>query len=82
MGGINQEHNTNTGNGAGAVLHGQVIQWVQCNGDFVNSGNIVNGDLGTSVEVEVLRSENARLKDEVKWLRGIIENLTGNSEVL
>jgi hypothetical protein len=79
---IHQENNTNTGTGAGAVLHGQVIQWIQCNGDFVNSGNIVNGDLVTSGEVEVLRSENARLKDEVKWLRGIIENLTGNSEAL
>lgn len=79
---IHQENNTNTGAGAGAVLHGQVIQWIQCNGDFVNSGNIVNGDLVTSGEVEVLRSENARLKDEVKWLRGIIENLTGNSEAL
>ena len=72
MGEINQHHNTNTGNGAGAII----FQWINVAGDFVNSGNIVNGGPIAPGELDMLRLENERLKNEVTRLLGIIENLT------
>lgn len=78
MGEINQHHNTNTGNGAGAT----VVQWINVAGDFVNSGNIINGGPGTPEDVEMLRMENERLRIEIDRLLGIIENLTGNNVAL
>ena len=77
---IHQENNTNTGAGAGAVA--PVIQLIHCNGDFVNSGNIINGGPGTPEDVEMLRMENERLRIEIDRLLGIIENLTGNNVAL
>ena len=73
MGEINQHHNTYTGNGAGAIT----VQWINVAGDFVNHGNIVNGDSGIPLELELLRLENERMRNEINRLLGIIENLTG-----